>query len=95
MSSASNAVFASYAPVLANAAPPFQVTQMTLLPGNQLALSWQSANGWVYTVEACTNLLPTVSWTPVATNLNGTSGVISWTGLVDQTMEFFRIKAQQ
>ena len=95
MSSASNALFASYGPVLANSAPSFQVTQMTLLPGNQLALSWQSASGWVYTVEACTNLLPTVSWIPVATNLNGTSGVTSWTGLVNRATEFFRVKAQQ
>ena len=95
MSSASNALFASYGPVLANAAPPFQVTQTTLLPGNQLALSWPSASGWVYTVEACTNLRPTVAWIPVATNLTGTSGVTSWTGLVNQATEFFRVKAQQ
>jgi hypothetical protein len=95
MSSASNALFASYGPVLANAALPFQVTQMTLLPGNQLALSWPSASGWVYTVEACTNLRPTVSWIPVATNLNGASGVTSWTDLVTHVTEFFRVKAQQ
>jgi hypothetical protein len=94
MSSASNAVFASYGPVLANSAPPLQVTQTTLLPGNRLALSWQSASGWVYTVEASTNLLPTASWIPVATNLTGTSG-ITWTGLVDHATEFFRVKAQQ
>jgi hypothetical protein len=60
-----------------------------------LALSWPSASGWVYTVEACTNLRPTVAWIPVATNLTGTSGVTSWTGLVNQATEFFRVKAQQ
>jgi hypothetical protein len=94
MSSASNAVFASYGPVLANPAPPFQVTRTAILPDNQLALSWQSVNGRVYTVEAATNLLPVISWIPVAANLNGTGEVTSWTGLVHQAMQFLRVKAQ-
>jgi hypothetical protein len=94
VSAASSAVFTGYGPVLAVPAPPFQVTQMTLLPGNQFALSWQSDNGRVYTIEGCANLLPATSWTPLVINLAGLSGVTSWTGQVSQATQFLRVLAQ-
>jgi hypothetical protein len=95
VSAASSAVFTSYGPVLAIPAPPFQVTQMALLPGNQFALAWGSANGRVYAVEGCTNLVPGISWTALATNLPGMGGVTSWTGKVGQATEFLRVRLQQ
>lgn len=95
VSAASSAAFTSYGPVLAIPAPPFQVTQMALLPGNRFALTWQSANGRVYAIEGCTNLLQEVSWASVATNLPGLSGVTSWTGQMNHPTELLRVKIQQ
>jgi len=94
MNAASNATFSSYGPVQVSPSLPFQVTQTTLLPGNLLRISWQSESGRLYTVEACTNLLPASSWSAVATNLAAVSGVTAWTGQVDQATEFLHIKLQ-
>jgi hypothetical protein len=94
VSAVSSAGFTGYGPVLAVPAPPFRLTQMALLPGNLFVLSWQSGNGRVYTVEGCTNLLPAIAWTPLATDLPSLSGVTSWTGQVNQTREFLRVRIQ-
>jgi hypothetical protein len=67
---------------------------MMLLPGNTYALFWQSANGQAYTVEAASNLVPVISWTPVATNIPATGPLTGWTGQVDQASEFLRVRVQ-
>jgi hypothetical protein len=58
---------------------------------NGLALTWPTANGINYAVQAKTNLVSSANWQDAITNIPGTGGDVTVTTAVDQTQSFYRV----
>jgi hypothetical protein len=60
--------------------------------GTVYILTWDSAAGRLYTLNAASNL-PATAWFPLATNMPGTGGTLSYTDRVDNAVRrFYRLR---
>lgn len=66
---------------------PFSITSSSLSNG-MTQLTWQSASGRVYQVEASTNFL---TWSPASSSLTASVTTLSWTISNTAPREFYRI----
>ena len=63
-------------------------------PPNEVAISWWTVAGKLYTIQESTNPFSPASWISRTTDLRGFGTVNLWTGHVEQAASFFRIKLQ-
>ncbi|MCF7817855.1 MAG: hypothetical protein K9M54_08225 [Kiritimatiellales bacterium] len=72
--------------------PSLGLIDVNLLAGtNGLALTWPTANGIHYAVQAKTNLVAAASWQNAITNIPGTGGDVTVTTAVAQAQSFYRV----
>lgn len=58
---------------------PVTVTGISLLANGTVQLSFTGTPGYVYLIDAATNLIPPIAWTTISTNAAGTNGMFSFT----------------
>jgi len=88
------ATASDHLPLFLRFANPFAVPPRILSFGVSNAvgeLNWSAVPGGRYRLEASTNL---PAWTPLATNLLATNGVVSFSTNASGTMRFFRVRIE-
>ncbi len=75
---------------------PVSITSVALVGSGSVEMSFQGTPGYVYFIEAATNLAPPVNWVPLATNAADTNGLFSFTDATasNSACRFYRTRAQ-
>jgi uncharacterized repeat protein (TIGR01451 family) len=77
--------------------PPPVISSVAANPGGSVTLQLAGAPGFVYILQATTNLFPPQSWLPIATNTLGTNGVWQFTDMAATNFpqQFYRLELSQ
>ncbi len=75
---------------------PVTITSIAMQPDGSMLLTFTGTPGYVYTIEATTNLSPPIDWTPISTNAADTNGDFSFDDLnaTNFSQQFYQTVAQ-
>ncbi len=90
------ATTSSVATLTVNLIPP-AINSVTANANGSFNLNLTGSPGYIYILQATTNLLPPVNWLPLATNTLGTNGVwfFTDTAATNFPLQFYRLKLAQ
>ncbi len=76
---------------------PVTITSITVQPDGSVLMNFSGTPGYVYTIEAATNMNPPIDWTPISTNAADTNGDFSFDdeGVTNFTTRYYQTTTVQ